>query len=124
MASTTNLQMIRGLLPSIADYLKFDRLSLIRSLGLGDGWPAAVGWRNGHRDPPSVPRRGGKWRASRAKAIRQGNIEGNDVGWIASSLHSPTDENVINLAEAHCSMVARCRVQFVFGAIFCKRAPL
>jgi hypothetical protein len=24
-----------------------------------------------------------KWRASRAKAIRQGNIEENDVGWIA-----------------------------------------
>jgi hypothetical protein len=24
-----------------------------------------------------------KWRASRAKAVRQGNIEGNDVGWIA-----------------------------------------
>ena len=24
-----------------------------------------------------------KWRASRAKAIRQGNIEGTDVGWIA-----------------------------------------
>jgi hypothetical protein len=23
-----------------------------------------------------------KWRASRAKAIRQGNIEENDVGWI------------------------------------------
>ena len=40
-----------------------------------------------------------------APTIRQGNIEGNDVGWIASSLHSPTDENVINLAEAHCSMV-------------------
>jgi hypothetical protein len=28
-----------------------------------------------------APRRGG--RASRAKAIRQGNIEENDVGWIA-----------------------------------------
>jgi hypothetical protein len=41
-----------------------------------------------------------------------------------SSLHSPTDENVINLAEAHCSMAARRRVQFVFGAIFCKRALL
>jgi hypothetical protein len=24
-----------------------------------------------------------KWRASRAKAIRQGNIEENDVGWVA-----------------------------------------
>ena len=41
-----------------------------------------------------------------------------------SSLHSPTDENVINLAEAHRSMAARRRVQFVFGAIFCKRARL
>jgi hypothetical protein len=28
-----------------------------------------------------------KWRASRAKAIRQGNIEENDVGWI----HNNTD---------------------------------
>src|SRR5213596_796897 len=40
-----------------------------------------------------------KWRASRAKAIRQGNIEENDVGWIAF-LVALTDrrKRVINLA--------------------------
>jgi hypothetical protein len=38
-----------------------------------------------------------------------------------SSLHSPTDETMINLADAHCSMAARRRVRFVFGAIFGSR---
>ncbi len=54
-----------------------------RSHGVGDRWPAAMGWSNRHRGPPSAPDEETKWRASRAKAIRQGNIEENDVGWIA-----------------------------------------
>ena len=32
---------------------------------------------------PARPDEEAKWRASRAKAIRRGNIEENDVGWIA-----------------------------------------
>ena len=40
-----------------------------------------------------------KWRASRAKAIRQGNIEEDDANGSLSSLHSPTDGTMINLAE-------------------------
>jgi hypothetical protein len=43
------------------------------------------------------------------------------IGRFPRCTHRPT-KNVINLAEAHYSMAARRRVQFVFGAIFCKRA--
>jgi hypothetical protein len=52
-----------------------------------------------------------KWRASRAKAIRQGNIEENDVGWIAF-LVALTDRRNDDQSdrEAHRSMAARRRV--------------
>jgi len=52
-----------------------------------------------------------KWRASRAKAIRQGNIEENDVGWIAF-LVALTDRRNGDQSgrEAHRSMAARRRV--------------
>jgi hypothetical protein len=48
-----------------------------------------------------------KWRASRAKAIRQGNIEENDVGWIAF-LVALTDRRKSG-REAHRSTAARRR---------------
>jgi hypothetical protein len=52
-----------------------------------------------------------KWRASRAKAIRQGNIEENDVGWIAF-LVALTDRRNGDQSgrEAHRLMAARRRV--------------
>jgi hypothetical protein len=52
-----------------------------------------------------------KWRASRAKAIRQGNIEENDVGWIAF-LVALTDRRNGDQSgkEAHRSMAARRRI--------------
>ena len=52
-----------------------------------------------------------KWRASRAKAIRQGNIEEKDVGWIAF-LVVLTDRGNGDQSgrEAHRSMAARRRV--------------
>jgi hypothetical protein len=82
-----------------------------RSLGLAVGGPitdeiAEFGWGIGQGSAVDPP----------------GQYRGNDVEWIAFLVAPPTDENVINLAEAHCSMAARRRVQFVFGAIFCKRA--
>src|SRR4029453_345990 len=51
-----------------------------------------------------------KWRASRAKAIRRGNIEENDVGWIAF-LVALTDRRNGDRAgrEARRSMAARPR---------------
>ncbi len=51
-----------------------------------------------------------KWRASRAKAIRQGNIEENDVGWIAF-LVALTDRRNGDRSggEARRSMAARRR---------------
>ena len=51
-----------------------------------------------------------KWRASRAKAIRQGNIEENDVGWIAF-LVALTDRRNGDQSgrEAHRSAAARRR---------------
>jgi hypothetical protein len=51
-----------------------------------------------------------KWRASRAKAIRRGNIEENDVGWIAF-LVALTDRRNGDRAgrEARRSMAARRR---------------
>jgi hypothetical protein len=51
-----------------------------------------------------------KWRASRAKAIRQGNIEENDVGWIAF-LVALTDRRNGDQSgrEAHRSTAARRR---------------
>jgi hypothetical protein len=65
-----------------------------------------------------APRRGG--RASRAKAIRQGNIEENDVGWIAF-LVALTDRRNGDQSgkEAHRSMAARRRIPiwFVFGTM-------
>jgi len=52
-----------------------------------------------------------KWRTSRAKAIRQGNIEENDVGWIAF-LVALTDRRNGDQSgkEAHRSMAARRRI--------------
>jgi hypothetical protein len=51
-----------------------------------------------------------KWRASRAKAIRQGNIEENDIRWIAF-LVALTDRRNGDRSggEAHRSMAARRR---------------
>jgi hypothetical protein len=51
-----------------------------------------------------------KWRASRAKAIRRGNLEENDVGWIAF-LVALTDRRNGDQAgrEARRSMAARRR---------------
>lgn len=51
-----------------------------------------------------------KWRASRAKAIRRGNVEENDVGWIAF-LVALTDRRNGDRAgrEARRSMAARRR---------------
>src|SRR5262245_64657076 len=59
---------------------------------------------------PARPDEEAKWRASRAKAIRRGNIEENDVGWIAF-LVALTDRRNGDRSggEAHRSLAARRR---------------
>ena len=60
---------------------------------------------------PARPDEEAKWRGSRAKAVRRGNIEENDVGWIAF-LVALTDRRNDDQSdrEAHRSMAARRRV--------------
>ena len=59
---------------------------------------------------PARPDEEAKWRASRAKAIRRGNIEENDFGWIAF-LVALTDRRTGDRSgrEARRSMAARRR---------------
>ena len=59
---------------------------------------------------PARPDEETKWRASRAKAIRRGNIEESDVGWVAF-LVALTDRRNGDRAgrEARRSMAARRR---------------
>lgn len=87
-----------------------------RNLELIPGERIVQSWRTSRSAIRAPTRQNGGYHAPRrsAWAISRGTISD---GWI-SSLHSPIYENVINLAGAHCSMAARCRVQFVFGAIF------
>ena len=58
----------------------------------------------------ALPDEEAKWRASRAKAIRHGNIEENDVGWIAFLVALTDRRNGDRSgADAHRSMAARRR---------------